>query len=96
MIKEIYLHELNNDFYTRLFQTTCVGRWNEYVDVSLLYTCRDNSDFYFYYNSLRNPCNFLRYILDSPFSIGTHQSFQILDFYNGGGCDRMVVGFTTI
>jgi hypothetical protein len=24
--KEIYIHNLNNDFYTGLFQTTCVGR----------------------------------------------------------------------
>ena len=34
--KEIYIHNLNNDFYTGLFQTTCVGRWSEYVEVSWL------------------------------------------------------------
>jgi len=31
-----------------------------------------------------DPLNLPRRVLDSPFSVGTHQSFQILDFYNGG------------
>ena len=28
------------------------------------------------------PCNSLRRVLDSPFSVETRQSFQILDYYN--------------
>jgi hypothetical protein len=32
----------------------------------------------------RDPCNLSRWILDLPFSVGTNQSFQIFNSYNGG------------
>jgi hypothetical protein len=32
----------------------------------------------------RDPWNSSRWVLNSPFSVGTPQSFQIIDFYNGG------------
>jgi len=33
---------------------------------------------------IRYPCNSPRWVLDSPISVETRQSFQILDFYDGG------------
>jgi len=36
------------------------------------------------FTSNRDPCNSPGWVLDSTFSVGTLQSFHILDFYNGG------------
>ena len=45
---------------------------------------------------IRDPCNWPRWVLDSPFPVGTYQSFQILDFfYNGGTHQNCLLDWST-
>ena len=70
----LVLH-LRQFFIVRIFVKKATGAWggSTFETSSLILK-----------SYTRDPCNSPRWVLDSPFSVGTHQSFQILDLYNGG------------